>query len=437
MDAVQSIDYIDGITLEMLVDGGDLLDEASTVLYEEPMHYEEDVVEPDEEERVVLTDDEDEEEDEDDEEEDDSPTTCTFIDEVEDEEEEWEVDDNINKNRKVPLDLPPELKKYLEIDHLQVVTCDKLVNLPASPCVNFILETYYREYASEILQCEDESEEVEHRTLRELCGGKETRNVSKSLRLRRQRQRRLSSESSADLEEDKDFEEILRNMRICLEVLHSIRYYIDFTLGDHLLYPSEKQQHQYVINASKSSLLYVKQEPVESIEEYGPSLLDKITMLEEDKSETEDDLLEILSSNDQSFTKRWNDFLGNDETDNKPTDEDAKRESSEAEADSLADLPPFVRRRKEMLAKIQEWKLVPDVEVDEDGEDSTPNSQIYGAVHLARLMVKLPEFLYLTKFPSAGHLKAVQRHLNLFINYLAKKSSWFQENQYRSNTFHS
>jgi hypothetical protein len=50
--------------------------------------------------------------------------------------------------------------------------------------------------------------------------------VAKSLRLRRQRQRRLSSESSDGdclLDEDKDFDEILRNLRICLEVLHSIR----------------------------------------------------------------------------------------------------------------------------------------------------------------------------------------------------------------------
>ncbi|XP_059488239.1 male-specific lethal 3 homolog isoform X2 [Neocloeon triangulifer] len=432
MDAVQSIDYIDGITLEMLVDGGDLLDETSTVLYDESMHYEEeDAAEQDDEDTVVLSDDD---EDDDDEPDDEIPT-CEDGDD-----DEWEVqDDNINKNRKVPLDLPAELKKHLEIDHFQVVTCDKLVNLPCNPCVNLILESYYREYACEILQCDEEPEENEHRHVRDSGAGKETRNLSKSLRLRRQRQRRLSSESSADLDEDKDFEEILRNLRICLEVLHSIRYYIDFTLGDHLLYPSEKQQHQYVVTASKASLLYVKQEPVESIEEYSSSLFDKITMLDtEDKSETEDDLLEILSSNDQSFTKRWNDFLGNDESEGgKLTEDDCKRDNSEAGAESLAELAPFVRRRKEMLSKIQEWKLVPDVEVDEDGEDSTPNSQIYGAVHLARLMVKLPEFLYLTKFPSAGHLKAVQRHLNLFINYLANKSNWFQENQYRTNHFHS
>jgi MRG len=107
------------------------------------------------------------------------------------------------------------------------------------------------------------------------------------------------------------------------------------------------------------------------------------------------------------------------------------------QGDSIADMPAFVRRRREMLARIQEWKLVPDVEVDEDGEDSTPNSQIYGAVHLARLLVKLPEFLYLTKFPSQGHLRAVQRHLNLFINYLAGKSGWFSENQYLTNIYPS
>jgi len=104
---------------------------------------------------------------------------------------------------------------------LQVVCCEKLVSLPSNPCVNTILETYYREYASEILQCEEDAEEQ----TKELGPGRGAA-ASKSLRLRRQRQRRLSSESSGDclLEEDKDFDEILRNLRISLEVLHSIRY---------------------------------------------------------------------------------------------------------------------------------------------------------------------------------------------------------------------
>jgi len=113
---------------------------------------------------------------------------------------------------------------------------------------------------------------------------------------------------------------------------------VDFTLGDHLLYPTEKGQHQMVMSTGKASLVYVKQEPVsaeESIEEY--SFLEKISMLDsEDKSETEDDLLEILSSNDQSFAKRWNDFLGNDDADNKAANNtadhsDFKREPSETE----------------------------------------------------------------------------------------------------------
>lgn len=115
------------------------------------------------------------------------------------------------------------------------------------------------------------------------------------------------------------------------------RYYVDFTLGDHLLYPTEKSQHQLIMSTGKATLS-IKQEPVsadESIEEY--SFLEKISMLDsEDKSETEDDLLEILSSNDQSFAKRWNDFLGNDDAEQKTANNtadinDFKRESSEPE----------------------------------------------------------------------------------------------------------
>jgi DNA-directed RNA polymerase subunit F len=104
-----------------------------------------------------------------------------------------------------------------------------------------------------------------------------------------------------------------------------------------LLYPTEKSQHQLIMSTGKATL-NIKQEPVsadESIEEY--SFLEKISMLDsEDKSETEDDLLEILSSNDQSFAKRWNDFLGNDDAEQKTANNtadinDFKRESSEPE----------------------------------------------------------------------------------------------------------
>jgi DNA-directed RNA polymerase subunit F len=104
---------------------------------------------------------------------------------------------------------------------------------------------------------------------------------------------------------------------------------VDFTLGDHLLYPTEKSQHQLIMSTGKATLS-IKQEPVYSF-------LEKISMLDsEDKSETEDDLLEILSSNDQSFAKRWNDFLGNDDAEQKTANNtadinDFKRESSEPE----------------------------------------------------------------------------------------------------------
>jgi len=112
MDGVQSIDYIDGITLEMLVEGGggDLLDEADTVLYEEPLQYAEDV-------GGSVSSDEEEDEEEvfaaDETEEDDEEGCWDAVDE-----EDCAVGD---KSGKVPLDLPPELKRYLEIDHFQVL----------------------------------------------------------------------------------------------------------------------------------------------------------------------------------------------------------------------------------------------------------------------------------------------------------------------------
>jgi hypothetical protein len=122
MDAVQSIDYIDGITLEMLVEGGgsDLLDEANAVLYEddeeeEALPYTEDVAAG----HGVSSD-------EDDDEEIFTPVAVYGVSDEDPDDVSWDAqaDDEEcfvgDKSGKVPLDLPPELKRYLELDHFQV-----------------------------------------------------------------------------------------------------------------------------------------------------------------------------------------------------------------------------------------------------------------------------------------------------------------------------
>lgn len=120
MDVVQSIDYIDGITLEMLVEGGgaDLLDEANAVLYDEEdddeaLPYTEDVAagpsSDDEEDEEIFT-----------------PVAVYGVSDEDPDDVSWDAqaDDEEyfvgDKSGKVPLDLPPELKRYLELDHYQV-----------------------------------------------------------------------------------------------------------------------------------------------------------------------------------------------------------------------------------------------------------------------------------------------------------------------------
>ncbi|XP_048224355.1 male-specific lethal 3 homolog [Perognathus longimembris pacificus] len=100
--------------------------------------------------------------------------------------------------------------------------------------------------------------------------------------------------------------------------------------------------------------------------------------------------------------------------------------SREEEAALLAGLEGGGRTTE--TSKVLSWKLVPDSYPPAD--QPPPPSSIYGAQHLLRLFVKLPEILGKMSL-SERNLKALLKHLDLFLRFLAEyRDDLFPESAY-------
>uniref|UniRef100_A0A8C0WZK7 MRG domain-containing protein n=1 Tax=Castor canadensis TaxID=51338 RepID=A0A8C0WZK7_CASCN len=88
----------------------------------------------------------------------------------------------------------------------------------------------------------------------------------------------------------------------------------------------------------------------------------------------------------------------------------------------------FEGRRTNEINEVLSWKLVPDNYPP--GDQPPPPSFIYGAQHLLRLFVKLPEILGKMSF-SEKNLKALLKHFDLFLRFLAEyHDDFFPESAY-------
>nr|XP_055147018.1 putative male-specific lethal-3 protein-like 2 [Symphalangus syndactylus] len=88
----------------------------------------------------------------------------------------------------------------------------------------------------------------------------------------------------------------------------------------------------------------------------------------------------------------------------------------------------FEGRRTNEINEVLSWKLVPDNYPP--GDQPPPPSYIYGAQHLLRLFVKLPEILGKMSF-TEKNLKALLKHFDLFVRFLAEyHNDFFPESAY-------
>ncbi|XP_018332249.1 male-specific lethal 3 homolog [Agrilus planipennis] len=282
----------------------------------------------------------------------------------------------------VPVELTKDLQEVLEIDYHLIHERNKLHKIPAEPCIITILEKYWKQYATNQIYCLTEK--------------------SNSGRYRNQQKKKP--------------EEIQRNLNVCKEVLDGLRIYFDFTLNDLLLYRKEQGQCETAAATFMSSIPTIKHEVLVKTE------LEDLEYAHLPNMGPEEDILE--RNNGQEFTESnctpakrriLRSYRSQDSETNGNTPELSQNSSTNVEQE----VPTAI-------AKIVNWKILPDHVYS---QQPPPPSLVYGATHLLRLFVKLPELLNSSSMAD-NKLKVLLRHLDDFIDYLSDQKELFGEKYY-------
>ncbi|KAL0132593.1 hypothetical protein PUN28_000389 [Cardiocondyla obscurior] len=307
----------------------------------------------------------------------------------------------------VDLDIGSTLKRILEQDHDLITNKNKLVILPTQPTVINILESW-----------------VQHFTVMQLSNVSEKPQRNKA---------------------NNTVEKTANEVNICREVADGLRVYFDFTLPHLLLYRQEREQYCSL----KSSLLNNEQATVVPKEE----LIENLEIsTKEEFEDTEYAHLPPFQEHDLEMDNASK-SLGNskrrlrscrvssvDENRQLRSYDEGKQDggnlSSIASTSSRCSsprgvtlrMPPVVTSAQvnSLLQQSNKWRLMPQI----PRQVGISNlSSYYGAIHLTRLFVKLPELLQSTDI-SSKKLKVLLKYLDMFLSYLVMHREWFGEQFY-------
>ncbi|XP_043273477.1 male-specific lethal 3 homolog isoform X2 [Venturia canescens] len=304
----------------------------------------------------------------------------------------------------IDLDIGNTLRRILDQDYELINHKHKLAVLPAQPTVANILESW-----------------VQHFTTTQLTNIQEKSQRNKT---------------------NNTVEKIVNDVNICREVADGLRIYFDFTLPNLLLYRQEREQY----NAFKSSGLFTENTPPikEELME-NPDMIIKeeiedpeyahLPPFREHESEVECQSKPICS---KRILRSCRISSADDNRQLRSYEDVIKQEpgsvSSIASTSSRCSSPRGVITRPvlnsvqigALLHESNKWRLMP---VSAKEVNSPSPSTYFGAVHLARLFVKLPDLLQVTDIPEKK-LKVLLKHLDMFLSYLEMHREWFGEQFY-------
>ncbi|XP_011689819.1 PREDICTED: male-specific lethal 3 homolog isoform X2 [Wasmannia auropunctata] len=304
----------------------------------------------------------------------------------------------------VDLDIGSTLKRILEQDYDLITNKNKLVVLPAQPTVINILESW-----------------VQHFTTTQLTNIPEKPQRNKT---------------------NNTVEKTLNEVNLCREVADGLRVYFDFTLPHILLYRQESEQY----SSLKSSLLSneqttaaPKEDSIENLEisakdefedtEYAhlPPFQEHELEVDKPSNNSKRRLRSCrVSSVDESRQLRSYDEVKQDGGNLSSIASTSSRCSSPRGV--TLRMPPVVTSAQvnSLLQQSNKWRLMP--QVPRQIEIPSP-STYYGAIHLTRLFVKLPELLQSADI-SSKKLKVLLKYLDMFLSYLEMHREWFGEQFY-------
>uniref|UniRef100_A0A182JXA1 Protein male-specific lethal-3 n=1 Tax=Anopheles christyi TaxID=43041 RepID=A0A182JXA1_9DIPT len=328
-----------------------------------------------------------------------------------------------HEEEKVYLQAGSKFRKHLDLDQHLIVSGAMLVELPAKHLVVTILEDFVRYY-----------------TIRQLfeCGHQE-----------QTKSRRRNSSAVRTEHKVRDYEQIRTNVELCKEVADGLRVYFDFTLQDYLLYPQEKPQAQIVLaEENLRNFTYIASQKL-SVDMLAVKLESPTADVHQPLSEHSDQQSTSAASAEERRRRRLrshkneeNEFvLDFGALQQSTTHQQGHNILPSMALESADDLSPFgsslsilrslipqnvtiSREAKEVLDDVFRWRILPT------NAPAEP-SMIYGAVHLARLIVKLPEFLSATAMADEK-LKLLLKFLDIFAEFIEEHEEWFGKQFYFS-----
>ncbi|KAL9908720.1 LOW QUALITY PROTEIN: protein male-specific lethal-3-like [Glossina fuscipes fuscipes] len=320
------------------------------------------------------------------------------------------------------------LRQYLEYDHDMIVKYAKQHTLPSRLPAIAILENFVKQTAVKMVFSTTQAEST----------------------------RRRNTQQRTDKKE-KEFDKIITTVGLLKEVADGLRIYFDFTVTDHLLYKEEKEHaFSFLSEENLKNFTYVPT-PAFSLDWFNAkSDTNEVhsatmqTSSEHTETATTSTLLAntAVVSSTQHMMETTTMSIQEDQPQrrklrsHRSDDCDLTLEnclSSIASTSSGASTPlhssipisnlnylkslqPISPQIRDFLQSVLSWRLLPS--------NAAPGpSMIFGAPHLARLIVKLPEFLNATNM-SDDKLKVLLQHLDTFTNYLESHKEWFNEDNY-------
>ncbi|XP_041067227.1 MSL complex subunit 3-like isoform X1 [Cetorhinus maximus] len=334
------------------------------------------------------------------------------------------------EEKSINIEIPEILKKKLEDDCYYINKRKKLVKLPCQTTIINILESYVKHFAINAAFSANE--------------------------------RSRHHQSNSQIPMNPHYIPPEKNVELCKEMVDGLRITFDFTLPMILLYQYEHAQFKKVTSSKffvpiKETLSHVR--PQKEHSPSPPPLLNPSTPQSTDSQPLSGDPAtpkrrKIDPESVQSLRRSTRHASGCDRLSESSASPQSKRRFYESAAQmprlllhlekktpvhsgssSPVTLTPskegaavFDRRRSNELNEVLSWKMMPDnyplIE-----QPPAP-SYIYGAQHLLRLFVKLPELLGKMQITDRN-LKVLVKHLELFLRFLAEyQEDFFPESAY-------
>ncbi|XP_058985719.1 protein male-specific lethal-3-like [Musca domestica] len=334
---------------------------------------------------------------------------------------------------RVMLRISERLRQYLEYDHDMIVKYGKQHALPSrNPAVS-ILEKFVKQTALKMVFANNQPEGPP---------------------------RRRAAQQRTTEKKEKDVEKIISTVALLKEVADGLRIYFDFTIHEYLLYKEEKEYAlSYLSEENLNSFTYVpapafsldwfniKNETYDmtttagsisgNVNSSSNSTLENTIEAQQNSANAADaptNQTPATSQEEQPQRRKLRSHRS-DECDFTLENCLASIASTSAGAPTplncnipasglnhLKSLAPISPQIRDFLQNVLSWRIIPS--------NAPPGpSMIFGAPHLARLIVKLPEFLNASTM-SDEKLKIILQHLDTFVNYLESHKDWFNEENY-------